>query len=1163
MIKAWREIVTIPTYEVGKAEKNPMFLEKRVYQGSSGVVYPYPVIESIADEPTPHDWNVVFMENEYIKVMVMPELGGRIQMAYDKIKQRHFVYYNHVIKPALVGLCGPWISGGIEFNWPQHHRPSTYMPVDSTIVENEDGSVTVWVNEIERMFHQKGMAGFTLRPGCAYLEIKGRVSNPTPIPQTFLWWANPAVEVNDAYQSVFPPDVNAVFDHGKRAVSSFPIATGTYYKMDYSAGVDISNYRNVKVPTSYMAVNSKYDFVGGYENDTQGGMLHVASHHYSPGKKQWTWGNGDFGRAWDRNLTDPTPLNPPEGGKCLTENLCAANSSENLCAANSSPSGRQGGAYFRPYIELMAGVYTENQPDFSWLMPYEKKKFTQYFMPYRELGVVKQASKDFIFNVEKEGDKFHLMVLATSKQKVKIVLDACGGDVHLIDRQVTLSPEEVFHQWIDDKELELSDLGFQIQPLGRNHWEVLLEWVAEEDRIRPIPDAAEAALSPVDTKTNDQLYLTGLHLEQYRHATWSALDYYEEALRRDPNDVRCLNQAGLWYLRRGRFDKAEELLQRAVKIWQKRNPNPYDGEPLYNLGVATQYHHFSPEGSERARALFLKAAWNKACADAAYYQAACSSVGQGHYETALDEVNRSLIFNSCNHKARMLKAGILRLIQTDHQKGELQTGSSKQLNERLALIKESLQLDPFNYGILYEKYLLTKDEEVLRYMVELMHGSANNYHELALDYMEMGMRSEALAILELALKPGVEPSPMTYYYLGRASGYPDCKGYYQKAEEADPACCFPNRIEDVAILEDAKNCVTSGGHTPYYLGCLYYDKRQYDLAVENWELSARLSPDFPTVWRNLALARLNKQGRKEEAVEYMERAFHLDETDARILMELDQLYKRLHHRHQQRLDFLQQYPQLIAQRDDLILEEITLLNQLGRYEEAKTKLDAHRFHPWEGGEGKVSAQYQICRVELAKQALARKDNNSAISLLSECLIYPHHLGEGKLYGAQENDFYYLLGIAYDALGKEEKAHECYEKGTVGPTEPAAAMYYNDAKPDKIFYAGLCYRALGQEDKARCLFNMLLSYGKQHYFDHVTMDYFAVSLPDLLIWDDSLDTKNEIHCKYMLALGYYGMGDEKHAMDYLGEVEALDNNHQGIQQLRTLTNFLNEPTKNRK
>ena len=437
--------MTIPTYEVGQPEKNPMFLEKRVYQGSSGVVYPYPVIESISDEKVDKEWNAVFMENEYIKVMVLPELGGRIQMAYDKIHQRHFVYYNHVIKPALVGLMGPWISGGIEFNWPQHHRPSTYMPVDSTIVENEDGSVTVWVNEMERMFHQKGMAGFTLRPGCAYLEIQGRVSNRTSLPQTFLWWANPAVEVNDDYQSVFPPDVNAVFDHGKRAVSSFPIATGTYYKMDYSAGVDISNYKNIYVPTSYMAVNSKYDFEGGYENDTHGGMLHVASHHFSPGKKQWTWGNGDFGRAWDRNLTD------------------------NATPSEHIPVGtiRTG---FRPYIELMAGVYTENQPDFTWLMPYEEKQFVQYFMPYREIGIVKQASKDFVMNIESltpapspigEGRMVTFKVLATSKQTVQVKLCNKEGETYY-DETVTLSPEEVFEQTVDVKDAKMEELLFTI-----------------------------------------------------------------------------------------------------------------------------------------------------------------------------------------------------------------------------------------------------------------------------------------------------------------------------------------------------------------------------------------------------------------------------------------------------------------------------------------------------------------------------------------------------------------------------------------------------------------------------------------------------------------------------------------------------------------------------
>ena len=1117
MVKAWRELITIPTYKVGKPEKNPIFLEKRVYQGSSGVVYPYPVIESIADEKTDEQYLAVWLENEYIKVMILPELGGRVQMAYDKIKQRHFVYYNHVIKPALVGLAGPWISGGIEFNWPQHHRPSTFLPIDHDIEECEDGSVTVWCNEMERMFHQKALVGFTLHPGCAYLEIHGQLSNRTSLPQTFLWWANPAVKVNDAYQSVFPPDVNAVFDHGKRAVTSFPIATGTYYKMDYSAGVDISNYKNIKVPTSYMAVNSKYDFEGGYENDTGGGMLHVASHHVSPGKKQWTWGNGDFGRAWDRNLTD-------DDG---------------------------------PYIELMAGVYTENQPDFTWLMPYEEKLFTQYFMPYRELGIVKQASKDFIFNIE-GGAQVVFKVLATSKQEVNIDLRNKNGEVYF-SKLVTLTPEQVLDETVDVNGAKLEELVFTIHQQKR----LALMWQAEPDEIRPIPDAAEAALPPADTKTNDELYLTGLHLEQYRHATWSALDYYEEALRRDANDVRCLNHTGLWYLRRGRFDRAETYLRRAVKTWQKRNPNPYDSEAIFNLALCLKYQFLTEivnrESSNyqlhEAYELFWKASWDKAWADAACFEAACISVSEERFDDALEELDRSLIFNSHHHKARALKAAVLRKLDRKE--------------EALAWIQESLKLDRFNYGCRYEQYLLTQDEAVLQEMQTLMHDNIENYHELALDYAQAGLGCHFREILWMALhlwsdwQDSFIGNPMTSYYLGWAylmeagsegRAYSCCID----AESADSYCCFPNRLEDVIALSIAKAINPDGARAPYYLGCLYYDKRQYDLAARNWELSARLDPQFPTVWRNLALARFNKQNRQEEAVTYMERAFHLDETDARVLMELDQLYKRLHRPHAQRLAFLQQYPKLVASRDDLVLEEITLLNQLGRYEEAMQKLDAHQFHPWEGGEGKVPAQYQICRVELAKK-LMPSSISKAISLLLECLDYPHHLGEGKLHGAQENDFYYLLGLAYEEQGNTSEARRCYEQATVGPTEPAPAMYYNDAKPDKIFYAALAYRKLGQNDRANSLCYKLINYGKQHIFEHQTMDYFAVSLPDLLIWEGDLDTQNLIHCKYMLALGYYALGERTKGEHYLAEIEALDNNHQGVQQLRTMM-AMTYPTK---
>ena len=1131
MVKAWREIVTIPTYEIGKAEKNPIFLEKRVYQGSSGVVYPYPVVETMSDEKVDKDYRAIWLENEYIKVMVLPELGGRIQMAYDKIAKRHFVYYNHVIKPALVGLTGPWISGGIEFNWPQHHRPTTFMPVDTCIEENADGSVTVWVSEMEKMFHQKGMAGFTLRPGCAYLEIKGRLYNRTDVPQTFLWWANPAVEVNDQYQSVFPPDINAVFDHGKRAVSSFPIATGTYYKMDYSAGVDISNYKNIFVPTSYMGVNSRFNFEGGYENDTKAGMLHIASHHFSPGKKQWTWGNGDFGRAWDRNLTDEaTPEEMKQWGI-----------------------DRKG---FRPYIELMAGVYTENQPDFSWLMPYEEKMFTQYFMPYRELGIVKEASKDLIFNInsltpdpspkdEGSGHLVEFKVFATNKQEVCIILRNDDGEVYY-KKEMTLSPEAVLTETVDVKDAKFNQLTFEIVKTFVYGQHVVLQWHAEADEIRPIPDSAEAALLPEQIKTNEQLYLTGLHLEQYRHATWLATDYYEEALRRDPNDIRCLNALGLWYIRKGRFAKAEDYLRKAVKLSQKRNPNPYDGEPVYNLALALKYQGKVSEAYE----LFWKATWNKAWADAGYFEAAKISTMQGRYEDALDEVNRCLNNNWHNHKARALKAAILRKL------GET--------SDALALIDESLEYDLFNYGCRYEQYLIKQDENMLTEMKQMMRRSAQNYDEVALDYVAAGLTDEARAIWQIAIEERQQvgdgtsgmgaTTPMTYYYMGR----------YEEAEKADSTYCFPNRPEEIIALEAAKQKNPQGARAPYYLGCLYYAARQYDLAIENWERSARLDPEFPTVWRNLALGRFNKQNKQQEALEYMERAFHLDENDERILMELDQLYKRLHRPHEERLAFLQQYPGLIQRRDDLVLEEITLLNQVGRYEEAMQKLDARIFHPWEGGEGKVPTQYQVCRVELAKKAIVAKDYEKAVKLLNECLEYPHHLGEGKLYGAQENDFYYLLGVAYDALGKKGRALECWEEATKGPQEPAAAMYYNDAKPDKIFYQGLALYKLGRNGEAHGRFYRLINYGKQHIFGGLRgdeqssgrkqiMDYFAVSLPDLLIWEDSLDTKNLIHCKYMLALGYYGMGDMEHAERYLKEVEALDNNHQGIQQFRTLIN----------
>lgn len=1085
-VKVWEEDILLPTYGVGKPEKNPMFLEKRVYQGSSGVVYPYPVIEKIEDTPEDKRYHAVYLENEYLRVMILPELGGRVQMAYDKLKKRHFIYYNHVIKPALVGLTGPWISGGIEFNWPQHHRPSTFLPVDYAIERCPDGSAIVWVNERERMFHQKGTAGFTLRPGRAVLEIRGKVSNPTPVPQTFLWWANPAVAVNDAYQSVFPGDVNAVFDHGKRDVSRYPIATGTYYKMDYSAGVDISRYRNIPVPTSYMAIRSRYDFVGGYENDTRAGLLHVANHHISPGKKQWTWGNGDFGRAWDRNLTDA------DG----------------------------------PYIELMTGVYTDNQPDFSWLQPYEEKTFTQYFMPYRELGVVKNASADLLLNIEAEGEGARLKLFATSAfTDLQVVVTKAGAVC--FDRSFDLSPEHILDEIVPLAGLEDCRVAI-FNAAGK----LMLSWEPESEEVKPVPDPAKAALDPKEIRTTEQLYLTGLHLEQYRHATYSPADYYEEALLRDPEDVRNNNAMGLWLLRKGQFAKAEPYLRAAVRTLTLHNPNPYDGEPLYNLGLALKYQ----EKTEEAYTCFYKACWNAAWQDAGYLALAQLSAARGHWEEALEEIDKSLLRNWHNLRGRHLKAMILRRLG--------------RTEEALSWIEDSLRIDCFNFGCAFEKYLLTGAEADRELWFIRMRAEGHNYEELAVDYASAGAWEEGLRVAELAITLPVAGQTLLHYYkswfllnLGLAG---EAAEAIRQAESQPADYCFPNALEAMLALQAVAR---AGRRTPkawYYLGNIAYDKRQYANAMAAWEESARQEDTFPTVLRNLSLAYFNKLHREEEAVALLEKAFRLDTSDARVLMELDQLYKRLNRPHADRLAFLESNREVAFTRDDLYLEYVTLLNQTGRYEEAIERIDSRKFHPWEGGEGKVPAQYQLARVELGKAYLAAGRYEEALGRIEECFVYPPHLGEGKLQGAQENDFLYYKGCALEGLGREEEARCCFRKAASGQSQPAAAVYYNDQKPDKIFYQGLALRKLGCEAEARSRFHALLSYGEKHLFDRFKMDYFAVSLPDLQIWEEDMDKKNRIHCQYLMGLGYLGLGRMDKAKACLEAALRMDTNHQGVQ-----------------
>jgi len=1089
-VNVWEETVTIPTYGVGKPDKNPMFFEKRIYQGSSGAVYPNAIIEKIFDEKENRDYKGLFLENKYLKLMILPELGGRIHMAYDKIRNRHFIYYNQVIKPALVGLTGPWISGGIEFNWPQHHRPSTFEPVDYLIRENEDGSKTIMVNEVERMFHTKGLASFTLYPEKAYIEISAKLINRSALPQTFLWWANPAVKVNDHYQSVFPPDVNAVFDHGKRDVSAFPIATGTYYKVDYSPGTDISRYKNIPVPTSYMAINSEYDFMGGYEHDTRAGLLHVANHHVSPGKKQWTWGHSDFGQAWDRNLTD-------EDG---------------------------------PYIELMTGMFTDNQPDFTWLMPNEEKSFRQYFLPYSELGMVKNATKDILIAVDTQEDLVIVKIYVTAVQK-GIHIRLSYKDKLIAEAVADIDPANIYSG-------EFNVAG----PIEEEQLLLILYSVAGKELIKyapalnkknKLPEPAKAASDAGDLENTEQLFLTGQHLEQYRHATYSPVPYYQKALAIDPGDIRNNNALGLWYLRRGQFAKSEAFFKRAITTLTLRNPNPCDTEPYYNLGLCKKYLGHE----DQAYDAFYKSTWGNGWKASGYFAVAQIDINRGDAELAIEHLSLSLANNANNGKAYVLKSAAYRKLG--------------QYDAAEAVAGYALERDPFNLGAFYElseaQRSLQAGKDAIKELLLVARGYDQSFITYALDYAAAGLYPEAAGLLSNAINPA-GTSPMVYYHL--AFFYHKMKdavraiSLLEKASAADPYLCFPNRLEEIHVLKLASELNTADAKAPYYLGNLFYDKRQYEDAISCWELSARLDSSFPTVLRNLGIASFNKRHDREGALRYFENAFGLDSTDARVLMELDQLYKRLNRKPEDRLQFLEDQIKTANLRDDVYLERIVLLNFAGQHEIALELIMGRQFHPWEGGEGKVSGQYVHTLTELAKKEIRLGNFGEAIDLLERAQHYPHQLGEGKLFGIQENDIFYWLGLSYEGIGNREQAVSFFRRATVGLHVPSAAVFYNDQQPDKIFYQGLAWRKLGKLEKATEIFDRLVVYGKAHQNDHVQIDYFAVSLPNLLIFEDDMDLRNRTHCLFMQGLGYLGLKRGEEAKAAFSAVLTLDAAHLG-------------------
>lgn len=1073
-VRCWEEQVVIPTYPIQDADPNPMFLEKRVYQGSSGKVYPNPFTDRVALEKKDQQYRAIMLENEFIQLMILPEIGGRIHAGLDKTNQYDFFYRQHVIKPALVGLLGPWISGGVEFNWPQHHRPSTYMPVHAAIEEHADGSRTVWLSEHDPMLRMKGMVGICLSPGRSVVEAKVRLFNRTPLPQTFLWWANVAVRVHDQYQAFFPPDVTFVADHAKRAVSSYPIARNSYYGVDYCPGTDISWYKNIPVPTSYMVVGSKFDFFGGYDHGRQAGMVHTSNRHVAPGKKLWTWGNAEFGYAWDRNLTD-------EDG---------------------------------PYVELMAGAYTDNQPDFSWLQPYETKTFQQYWYPIQKIGPAKNANTEAAVNLEFGPGGAQVGVCVTSRRKVRVLL-MCNGDL-ILDEQVNLSPDRPYIKVIETDGARPEKHKLMIQdPDGKD----LIAYQPERRVDRALPKPAAEPPLPREITTIEELYLTGLHLEQYRHATRSPEAYWMEGLEREPEDARLNNAMGLVYLRKGEFAKAEDHFERAVRRLTLRNPNPSDGEPFYNLGLARFYHGNTAEAYDA----FYKSTWNYAWRSAGGYALASISTRRANLSLALEQVEKSLLTNPENLKARALKASLLRRMG---RAAESQT-----------VILDSRSLDRLDFRIMAEQYLLTRTEQDRMAFIAALDGDLQTLLDVSYDLAWGGSHEDAFFLLQQCIQENRWDHPMLWFTLAWLAltlhKNTQAGEYLVKAEAAPSLYCFPARLEEMIVLESAIGRNPSGAKAFYYLGNLYYDKRRYDDAIRCWRRSVEVDGSFSIPWRNLGIAEFNVLHDPQAAERMYERAFAANPGDARLLYEWDQLKKRAGLASpRDRLCQLKNHSELVSRRDDLTVEFVTLLNQTGQFQEALAILNERRFSPWEGGEGLASAQYVYAHRALGIDALTAGAPEVALRHFEAARNYPLNLGEGKHLLTLERDLDYFSGMAAQLRGDTELANR-YWRAAAAPLESPGFHSY---------FQAMALKNLGEEEACRKILSELARFASEKMNEIPKIDYFATSLPNLLLFDDDLKKRSRIESLLLSALAVRGLGESGNAVSLLQQVIGEDANH---------------------
>jgi len=1067
-VKIYEGQETIPTYKIGENEKSPIFYTGRGVQGAQGKVYPYPSQTKLGDSLIDVTYEMVYLENEYIKVKVLPAFGGRLFSAIDKTNGHELFHTNSVIKPDLIGTLGAWVSGGIEWCFPHHHRTTTLLPSDYRMIENEDGSATVWIGETEKTRDMRGVIGMTLRPGRSYIEVDYRINNTSTVTTTFLFWANVAITANDDFRTFWPPSQEIGVFHNNRSFIKWPLAneTNDYGRTSYAEGTDLTWWKNHPNPVSFFMWDIKEGFIGGYDYGQKAGTVHVGDPHENNASKLWQFGPGLQGQNARRKLTDD--------GKA--------------------------------YVELMTGTFSNNQPDYSWILPHSAKNAKNYWYPIRDLEIVKNSNTDASVTLQMRNEKSVFYGFNTTKSFKNAKISLKNGDLVLEEKSIDIDPANPFTStYKSRKPLDEYNLTATLTDGGGNE---LVSYTPSKPQHPELPEVQEEVKKPEELSSVEDLYLTGRFVEQFNRPGIEPDDYYLAALEKSPNDYRTNIALGIRRFNQTRHQEALNYLQAAADKLKIKYYQPKEGELYYYIGMAQK------ELGQRDEAFsnLARSTWYYQWFSAGNYQLAQLESAKGNYEKALEYIEEAYSTNNRDGRISVLYSALLR--------------KSGQKEKAIPVLDAQLAYDPLDFSALYEKSLVGDDGGMDKWHKN-MQSVDNNYLEVTTNYMNAGLLEDGLGLLS-TLKES--ENPLVAYYLAWFYSEMDdtakAMEMLTKAKSSSLTYTFPYRPETETVLQKAIALDAQNAAAHYLLGNLLYDKRPEE-AMAAWGKAGGIDTSIPMVWRNMAFGAFYHQKNPAQAIDYMTKAISLDNSNPLWYAELSKYFNESDSDYKENLDILRTNLDIVKEDVAAPKTYVELLNLDGDYDEAINFLDGHHFRTWEGGR-ETYWHYVDAHTLKAKELIKDNKPQEAISHLERALLYPENLEVGKPTHDEKNAMiYYFMGEAYDALGNSKNAKESYKKSAAA--ENGRGMY------DLLFYQAKANEKLGQQEVAINMLNELINQGKSMRESGTGNTLVAV--------EEASATSSEAisNSHYLEALGNMGLGNTAEAKkQFTSALEAYKN-----------------------